>query len=184
MPFGLCNSAPTFQRLMDMLLSGLLWNSCLVYIDDVIIFSESFEEHVNRLESVFTRFQESGLKLKAKKYFFAKREVTFLGHCKNEPGILPDKEKVSAIKNFPRPNNGKERNSLGTNVRTFDMFKQALTQYPILHYPNLNLPFPLMTDACDTGLGIVLAQQGPESERVVAYASRTIKPNRTNKIMQ
>ena len=214
MPFGLCNSAPTFQRLMDTLLSGLLWNSCLVYIDDVIIFSETFEEHVNRLESVFTRFQESGLKLKAKKCFFAKREVTFLGHCVNEHGISPDKEKVSAIKNFPKPNNVSELRSFvglisyyrkfipdfaskadsfhkllrkGTKyiwdencVRTFDMFKQALTQYPILHYPDFNLPFLLMTDACDTGLGIVLAQQGPEGERVIAYASRTIKPNERN----
>ena len=69
LPFGLCNRAPTFQRLMDSVLSGLLWNTCLVYID---VFSESIPDHVKRLEEVFERFESAGLKLKAKKCFFWK----------------------------------------------------------------------------------------------------------------
>jgi len=111
MPFGLCNSAPTFQRLMDTLLSGLLYNFCLVYIDDIIVYSDNFADHLTRLEQVFKRFEESGLKLKAKKCFFAQEEVTFLGHCVNAKGISPDKEKVSAISNFPRPTNVSELRS-------------------------------------------------------------------------
>lgn len=60
MPYGLCNSAPTFQRLMDTLLSGLLWNSCLVYIDDIIVYSDNFDDHLKRLEQVYSAIQRIG----------------------------------------------------------------------------------------------------------------------------
>ena len=109
MPVGLCNSAPTFQRLMDTLLSGLLYNSCLVYIDDIIVYSDNFADHLTRLEQIFKRFEESGLKLNAKKCFFVQEEVTFLGHCVNAKGISP--EKVSVISNFPRSINVSELRS-------------------------------------------------------------------------
>jgi len=67
MPFGLCNAHATFQRLMDMVLAGLLWTSCLVYLDDVIIIGKTFMEHLQHLRAVFERFREAGLKLKPKK---------------------------------------------------------------------------------------------------------------------
>ena len=67
MPFGLCNAPQTFQRLMNGVLSGLTWEECLVYLDDVIIYSRTFEEHLERLEHVFERLKESGLKIKLEK---------------------------------------------------------------------------------------------------------------------
>ena len=64
MSFGLTNAPSVFQRLMDLVLAGLTWDICLVYIDDVIVFSSSFEEHARRLEVVLQRLRAAHLKLK------------------------------------------------------------------------------------------------------------------------
>jgi hypothetical protein len=63
LPFGLCNAPATFQRLMEVVLAGLTWQTCLVYIDDILVFSESFQDHLNRLQGVFQRLLKAGLKL-------------------------------------------------------------------------------------------------------------------------
>ena len=111
MPFSLSNSAPTFQRLMDSVLSDLLRNTCLVYIDDVIVFSESISDHVKRLEEVFERFESAGLKLKAQICFFGNTEVTFLGHRISTDSIWPDIEKMRVIYDFPKSTNVSELRS-------------------------------------------------------------------------
>ena len=67
MPFGLKNAPATFSRLMGTVLRGLLWKKCLVYLDDIIVFSSTFEEHVERLGQVFDRLRQANLKLKPKK---------------------------------------------------------------------------------------------------------------------
>lgn len=67
MPFGLCNSPATFERLMEMVLVGLNFNICLVYIDDIIIFGETFDGTLQNLEQVFKKLQSAGYKLKASK---------------------------------------------------------------------------------------------------------------------
>ncbi len=101
MCFGLCNAPATFQRLMDLVLSGLNWNSCLVYIDDILVFSRTFEDHLEDLEAVFLRLLQYGLKLKPKKCTFAKDSVPFLGHIISAEGIKPDPEKIKVIENYP-----------------------------------------------------------------------------------
>ena len=67
MPFGLCNAPATFQRLMDLVLAGLQWNNCLIYLDDVLIIGKTFEEHLSNLNLVFNRLREVGLKFKLSK---------------------------------------------------------------------------------------------------------------------
>ena len=78
--FGLCNAPTTFERLMERVLQGLRWQMLLVFLDDVIIFSPLVEEHLSRLEVVFSKLKEVGLKLKPKKCHFFQREVVYLGH--------------------------------------------------------------------------------------------------------
>ena len=63
MPFGLCNAPSTFQRLMELVLSGLCWEICLIYLDDVIVFGRNWDEHLQRLRQVLSRLQEAHLKL-------------------------------------------------------------------------------------------------------------------------
>ena len=80
MPFGLCNAPATFQQLMDLILAGLQWKNCLVYLDDILIIGKTFKEHNDNLGLVFSRLREAGLKLKPSKCFVCQKQVTYLGH--------------------------------------------------------------------------------------------------------
>ena len=103
LPFGLCNGPSTFQRLMEVVLSGLVWSSCFVYIDDVLVCSRTFEEHLQHLSQVFERLRQANLKLKPKKCLFLREEVPYLGHVVTREGIHPDPSKTAKIREYPVP---------------------------------------------------------------------------------
>ena len=103
LPFGLCNGPATFQRLMDMVLSGLHWTRCLVYLDDIIIFSQDFPSHLDNLKFVFQRLREAGLKVKPTKCEFFKNRVPFLGHIVSQDGVSTDPTKTEKIANWSTP---------------------------------------------------------------------------------
>lgn len=103
MPFGLCNAPATFERMMDSLLRGFKWSTCLCYLDDVIVFSPTFETHLERLSDVLAIFRRAGLQLNSKKCRFGRRQITILGHLVDASGVQPDPEKVRAVTNFPEP---------------------------------------------------------------------------------
>jgi len=90
---------------MDLVLAGLTWETCIVYIDDVIVFSKTFDQHVEQLYTVFQRLRSAGLKFKPGKCRLFQRKVSFLGHVLSGNGIEPDEEKVSAIISWPVPKN-------------------------------------------------------------------------------
>lgn len=90
MPFGLANSPKTFERLMELVMSGLQWEKCLVYLDDVIIFGKTFTQTLENLVSVFDRFRSANLELKPKKCAFFKDEIKYLGHIVSEFGVQCD----------------------------------------------------------------------------------------------
>ncbi|KAJ3659856.1 hypothetical protein Zmor_011519 [Zophobas morio] len=101
----------TFQDLTDRVFLGLKWSSVLVYIDDVIIYSKTFEEHIEKLREVFERLRAANLTLKTKKCTFASTQVKVLGHIVSSDVIRPDPEKLAAIKNFPQPKSIKQLQS-------------------------------------------------------------------------
>ena len=76
---------------------------CLIYLDDIVVFSSTFEEHLERLEAVFQRLQINNLKLKASKCEFFKRVCTYLGHVFSEQGIRTDPSKIETVRNWPEP---------------------------------------------------------------------------------
>ncbi|XP_048062052.1 uncharacterized protein LOC125277609 [Megalobrama amblycephala] len=108
MPFGLCNAPATFQRLMGVVLGDLTFDILLIYLDDIIVFSKDFDSHCQRLETVFNRLRQHGLKLKPSKCFILKPEVKFLGHLISSKGIQVDGEKTRALETWPVPKNVKE----------------------------------------------------------------------------
>eukprot|EP00794_Sanderia_malayensis_P010600 gene10600-biopygen7736 len=114
MSFGLTNAPPSFQRLMTRVLHGLDWKICLIYIDDIIVFSSTFEDHLTRLGLVFDRLRAANLKLKRSKCHFARSSVNFLGFVVSSEGLLPDPDKLDAVKSFPTPTSVKSiRSFLG-----------------------------------------------------------------------
>lgn len=114
MPFGLCNAPSCFERLMEQVLEGLQWKAALVYLDDVLVFGNTFEEERSRLEEVLRRLRVANLKLSPKKCTFFQPEVPFLGHVVGREGVRTDPLKVSAVRDWPVPTNVAEvRSFLG-----------------------------------------------------------------------
>ena len=105
LPFGLSNAPTVFQRLMNMVMQGLTWEACFVFLDDIIVISLTFEQHLERLNVVFDRLRSANLKLKPSKCKLFQLKVKFLGSVVSAKGIEPDPEKLEAISDWPVPVN-------------------------------------------------------------------------------
>jgi transposase InsO family protein len=108
MPFGLKNAPGVFQRMMDTTFAGLKWLICLVYLDDVVVWASTWDEHLSRVRRVLQRCRERNLGLKAKKSFVGFNELRILGHTVNNEGRFPDDKKVVAISALADPKNKAE----------------------------------------------------------------------------
>ena len=111
MPFRLCNSPTTFQRLMEACLGDENLETLVLYLDDILVFSSTIEEHIEKLDVVFTKLKTHGLKIKPSKCHFFRKEVKYLGHVVSENGVSTDPAKTEAIKNWPKPTTEKELRS-------------------------------------------------------------------------
>ena len=107
MSFGLCNAPQIFSELMSVVLQGLD-SFALAYLDDILIFSKTVEDHRKHIQTVFQRLREYGLKLKAKKCSFLKEQTRYLGFVIDADGIRPDSDKVAVIRSLPNPTSVKE----------------------------------------------------------------------------
>ena len=107
-PFGLSNAPATFQRLMDLVLAGLQWSECLVYLDDVIVLGRSFEEHLKNLQSVLQRLRQAGLRLKLSKCSFFQHQMKYLGHIISREGVATDPAKTQKVAHWPVPSSKRE----------------------------------------------------------------------------
>lgn len=102
MPFELKNAPATFQQLMNSVLTGIQGLRCLVYLDDIVIYGSSLQDHNKRLTEVLKRLRNNNLNLQPDKCEFLQKEVIYLGHIISEKGILPDPSKLDAVKIFRR----------------------------------------------------------------------------------
>ena len=153
MPFGLMNAPAVFQRAMDYMLAGAKWNHCLVYLDDVLVCSETFEEHLGHLDDVFSRMVRANFKLKPSKCRLMPKELLFLGHLISEQGIRPNPAKVAVLAAWPRPTTVKEVQSflgLATYFRKF-----------VDHFADVARPLSIMKGKSKKGV--------PDPEDVKAF---------------
>ena len=111
MPFGLKGAPFTCQRAVDTIIDGIKYDNALVYMDDCVVFSRTFEEHVSHLENIFTRFEKAALKFKPQKCFFFCTAINYLGHVVTKDGVSPDPSKLAAVQMFRPPRNVQELQS-------------------------------------------------------------------------
>ena len=103
MPFGLCNAPATFQRLMNTVLKEHISKICVVYLDDITVYSKTFEQHLKDLEIIFKTLKEAKLQMNQEKCFFFQEQVLFLGHKISKNSIEPDDDKIKKIKDYQPP---------------------------------------------------------------------------------
>ena len=105
MPFGLTNAPATFQRLIESCMSDIYLSQCLLYLDDIVVFSKTYEEHISRLEAVFKRLVAAGLKLAPSKCHLFQHQIRYLGHIVSENGVSTDPDKIEVVKSWQAPQN-------------------------------------------------------------------------------
>jgi hypothetical protein len=111
MPFGLSGAPATFQRVMNGIFSEFLFDWLLIYFDDLLIHSTTFEEHLRQLDKVLQRLEETGLKVNLEKCQMFQEQVSYLGHTISAKGVSCQEDKVSAVQSWPTPQTAKELRS-------------------------------------------------------------------------
>lgn len=130
MPFGLQNSPAVFSQLMEIVLEGL--DFAIVYMDDILIYSSTLEDHISHIQQVFDRLRKHGLKLKFKKCQFMRKETKYLGFKITEHGIKPETEKVDTIQSLPPPATVKEVRSFIGMLSYYRRLYQIFLKYLFL----------------------------------------------------
>ncbi|GJR45841.1 reverse transcriptase domain-containing protein [Tanacetum coccineum] len=180
MPFGLTNAPAVFMDLMNRMCKAYLDKFVIVFIDDILIYSRNEEEHANHLRMIIELLKKEKLYAKFSKCDFWIRIVQFLGHLIDSQGLHVDPAKIKAVKNWAYPTTPTEKNKKyiwGKDQESaFQLLKQKLCEAPILALPEGNDDFVVYYDASHQGLRAVLMQR----EKVIAYASRQLKPNEEN----
>ena len=224
MPMGLMSAPATFQWLMHATMSDFMLQFLLVSLDDFLVYSKTFDEHLEYLERLLQCVTETGLKLKLSKCQFLRRQVTYLGHTISAEGVSCEAGKVEAVQSWPTPKTVTElRSFLGfasyyrrfikaftkiagplhdlvnessksakkktasvsllwgpIHQAAFESMKRALTSAPVLGYAGYTKPFIVETDASHDGLSAILPQEQDGKQRVIAYASRRLRPSEKN----
>ena len=149
MPFGLCNAPSTFQRAMDVLLAGLNWKTALIYIDDILVYSRTFNDHLADLEAVLIRLSDAKFTVKLSKCFFGREEVSYLGHLVGSQGVKPDPNKIKAVEQFPVPTNLTEVRSFLRLTTYYHRFvpSYATIAEPLYYLQKKNVHFS-WTESC------------------------------------
>nr|XP_027237781.1 uncharacterized protein K02A2.6-like [Penaeus vannamei] len=169
LPFGLSTAPTTFQRTMNIVLAPVLGRHTLAYLDDVIIYSRGFTQHLQHLAETLQLLSSAGLKLNPQKCQFAASTIDFLGFTISPGGVSPNQEKVTAISKTPAP-----------RTSAFEELKLRLTTAPVLRQPDFSRDFELHTDASSVALGACLMQRDVHNTPyAIAYYSRKLRDAET-----
>jgi hypothetical protein len=129
---GLSNAPSFFQRVMNKVFQNQIGKHVLIYLDDILIFSSTPEEHIKHIQQVFQTLRDNNLSLKTSKCHFFQQELKFLGHIVSKDGIKPDPEKVQAVNNWTEPKNQ-------SDIRAFlgltNYFKKFIKNYAKIAAP-------------------------------------------------
>ena len=149
MPFGLCNAPATFQREMNRIFFKLIGECVFIYIDDLIVFSDTPEEHLKNLEQVFKVLEENGLRINIEKCHFFQTEVELLGHVLSKDGLKPVDSKVKVILNWLPPKNVSQLRSFLGAISYYRKFidKFALYAKPLFKLLKKNVEFLWSSEA-------------------------------------
>ncbi|GKD27204.1 putative reverse transcriptase domain-containing protein, partial [Tanacetum coccineum] len=170
MPFGLTNAPAVFMDLMNRVCKPYLDKFVIVFIDDILIYSKTKEDHENHLRLMLDLRRKDKLYTKFSKCEFWLQEVHFLGHLVNHDGIHVDPSKIKAVKSWKAPTTPSE------HEEAFQTLKDNLCNAPILSLPDGVEDFVVYCDASNQGLRCVLMQR----DKVTAYASRQLKSHEKN----
>ncbi|CCO31697.1 Retrotransposable element Tf2 155 kDa protein type 1 [Rhizoctonia solani AG-1 IB] len=196
--FGLSNAPAVFQCFMNNMFRDLLDMTVIVYLDDILIFSNSREEHVQHVTEVLSCLQKHNLFCNPSKCVFFVTEVTHIGVVTPE-GISMEQEKVKAIQEWPEPRNVKQVQSFlgfanfyccfkdqpwvweAAQRQAFHQIKTAISQEPVLAHPDESQPYTLETDASGATTGVVLSQRKDDGRlHPVALMSASFSPAELN----
>ncbi|RDX98239.1 Retrovirus-related Pol polyprotein from transposon 17.6, partial [Mucuna pruriens] len=195
MTFGMCNASRTFQRCMANIFSDLLQECMEVFMDDFMVYTDSFDTCLKNLSKVLTRCIDTHLVLNFEKFHFMVTEGIVLGHQVSNRGIEIDKSKIDIITSLPNPTFVKIALPLSKLlqkdvefkfeqpcIEAFQELKNRLTSTSIFQAPNWKLPFELMCDASNLALGAILGQRAKVGKpmHVIAYAYRIMDPAQLN----
>ena len=132
MPFGLTSAPSSFQRLMTSILKPYNNTFVLVYLDDILIFSNSLDEHITHLDFVLSKLEENDIRLRLSKCFFGKSELEYLGHTVSGAGMRPSPSKLKAVKDWPRPKSVTETQSF---LGFANFYRRYVRKYSDLAHP-------------------------------------------------
>ncbi|CAA7021303.1 unnamed protein product [Microthlaspi erraticum] len=210
MPFGLTNAPAAFMRLMNEVFHDYLDGFVIVFIDDILVYSKTKEEHKEHLRKVLERLRSQKLYAKFSKCRFWKREIGFLGHRVSEQGVSVDPEKIAAIQDWPQPTNATEvRSFLGLAgyyrkfVKDFSIMAKPLTRLtgkgvPFVWSEEIECAFAELKEALTKAPILTLPEPGKpyvvytdasriglgcvlmQEEKVIAYASRQLRKHEEN----
>ena len=131
-PFGLATIPETYQRMIDKLIAGMRYKMCIGYLDDILLWSTNFDQHLERLDLLFGAIRKANLRLQPTKCYFCKEEIKFLGWVVNATGHKPDPEKVTAIEKFKSPTN---RTEIKRFLGMCSYFRDSIENFAIIAAP-------------------------------------------------
>ncbi|GJP87009.1 hypothetical protein CLOP_g16981, partial [Closterium sp. NIES-67] len=184
-PFGFTDAPSTFQMTVNEIFRELLDKCVIIYLDGILIYSRSREQHLQDLDAVFMLLHNNRLITKGSRCDFLKRELEFLGYIVSTEGVKIDPKKIKTIQEWKPPSNIKELDHdcfwwEEKQQAAFDQLKITLTSPPFLRIADRDCPYEVITDASDIAIGAVLLQDFGEGLQPVAYESRKLQSAEKN----